>query len=127
MPKRKAENMPPPEGSDSDTSSDENEDLKFEPDEEQSDVEVEFSFDDPKEINFKSVRNLLKKYIPGTKMNLSELSDSIVKQVIVGTMISVDDTGDAYGFATVLNIKHQEVYFYISLFQIEYILYERFN
>lgn len=127
MPKRKAENIPPPEGSDSDTSSDENEDLKFEPDEEQSDVEVEFSFDDPKEINFKSVRNLLKKYIPGTKMNLSELSDSIVKQVIVGTMISVDDTGDAYGFVTVLNIKHQEVYFNISLFQIEYILYERFN
>lgn len=114
MPKRKAENIPPPEESDSDSSNDENEDLKFEPDEEQSDVEVEFSFDDPKEINFKSVRNLLKKYIPGTKMNLSELSDSIVKQVIVGTMISVDDTGDAYGFATVLNIKHQEVYIIIN-------------
>lgn len=110
MPKRKIEKNEPEEsnGSEEENTSSENEkELNLEPDENESDIEVEFSFDDFKEINFKSIRNLLKKYIPGTQINYSEMADSIVNQIIVGTAITVDDSGDVYGFATVLNIKHQ--------------------
>lgn len=73
-------------------------------------VDVELNFMDPQEIDFLSVKQLLRPYMPGCDgLVTSEITDAIIKQVEVGTMIKVGDDVDVYGFATALSLKAHEV------------------
>ena len=75
-------------------------------DSDKSDVEVDFSFMDPRPIDFKSVRRLLEHYLPGEEATFpaSACADDVIAQRVVGTMVKVPGDGydDAYAFATVL-------------------------
>jgi hypothetical protein len=72
----------------------------------ESDINVEFSFSDPRPIDFKSVRRLLERLLPGEEASfpVSSLAEDVVAQRVVGTMVKVPEDGydDAYAFATLL-------------------------
>ena len=74
-------------------------------------VNVDFLFVDPSEIDFKSVRRLLERYLPGQEktFDASTMADAVVAQRAVGTMVKVNDDADVYGFATVLNASTHQV------------------
>jgi hypothetical protein len=67
-------------------------------------VHVDFSFNDPRPIDFKSVRRLLEHYLPGEeeRFSASDMADAVIEQVALGTMVKVNDDLDVYAFATVL-------------------------
>lgn len=69
-------------------------------------VQVDFVFSDPCADQFASVRHLVLSYLPHSTFNPSELSDSILSQISVGTMIRVDKEPDVYGFISAFNISH---------------------
>jgi hypothetical protein len=68
-------------------------------------VNVDFTFLDPREIDFKSVRRLLERYLPGEEetFDCSGFADAIIAQRAVGTMVKVNDDLDVYAFTTVLS------------------------
>jgi len=75
-------------------------------------IQVDFSFEDPKDIHYLSVKRHLSGVLPGTsseKFPVHELADVIVKQASVGTMITADTTGDAYAFLSAVNIHLHRV------------------
>ena len=75
-------------------------------------VNVEFEFIDPREIHYKSVRQLLEHYLPGEEesFNVSGMADAIVSQIAAGTMVAVNgDPLDVYAFATVLPVALYKV------------------
>ena len=73
---------------------------------EESDVNVDFSFTDPRPIDFKSVRRLLERLLPEAEacLPVSSLAEDVIAQRAVGTMVKVPEDGydDAYAFATLL-------------------------
>jgi len=82
-------------------------------------INVDFSFKDPHEIDFKSIRRLLTNYVPSslisdhqTSKSLEEslfdasgMAECIVAQRVLGTMIKIDDDLDVYSFATILPVS----------------------
>jgi hypothetical protein len=72
----------------------------------ESDINVDFSFTDPRPIDFKSVRRLLERLLPGEEASfpVSSLAEDVIAQRAVGTMVKVPEDGydDAYAFATLL-------------------------
>ncbi|KAI1315035.1 Mss4p nuclear export [Mortierella claussenii] len=71
-------------------------------------INVDFEFFDPKEIDFHAVKNLLGQYFASDAIlfGLSELSELIVSQSIVGTTIKVNGVeSDPYSLLTVLNMN----------------------
>lgn len=75
-------------------------------------VTVDFQFQDPREIHYLSVKRLLGGLLPGTtgdKFAVHELADAIVNQAAVGTMVTADETGDAYAFITAINFNLHKV------------------
>jgi hypothetical protein len=84
----------------------EDDDDEDEDDEDDKDnIDVEFSFTDPRPIDFKSVRRLLERYCPGEEgFPVSSLAEDVIAQRVVGTMVKMpgDDLDDAYAFATLL-------------------------
>ena len=95
-----------------DASSDEDGSDDSEGDSDDSDtIRVEFSFMDPSDSDYKSVRRLREKYLPGQEktFDASSMSDAIIKQRAVGTMLKVTDDLDVYGFATVLSVARYQV------------------
>jgi len=81
-------------------------------------INVDFSFKDPHEIDFKSVRRLLTNYVPAplaaeqasstleaSIFDSSGMSECIVAQRVLGTMIKIDDDLDVYSFATILPVS----------------------
>ena len=80
-------------------------------------INVDFSFKDPHEIDFKSVRRLLINYVPApiaaeqastleaSIFDSSGMSECIVAQRVLGTMIKIDDDLDVYSFATILPVS----------------------
>lgn len=58
------------EGSDSDSGSDG-----------KSEVDVDFEFFDPQEVDFHGLKALLQTYLDGSTFNCSELVDTVIKQV----------------------------------------------
>ena len=79
-------------------------------------VDVEFEFYDPQPSDFHGVRVLLRKSL-WDHMSFSPLSDSIVSQVEVGTMVKLGDLSDStkaaerepYGFVTLLSLAAHKV------------------
>lgn len=68
-------------------------------------VEVDFTFSDPNEAQYSSLRRLVSTLVPPKHpSNPSELADTIISQVSVGTMIGVEGEPDVYGFLTALNV-----------------------
>lgn len=51
-------------------------------------VDVDFEFFDPREIDFHGLKALLQTYLDGTAFNCSELVDTVIKQVFVTEMLS---------------------------------------
>lgn len=88
------------DGSDDGSSSDDDE------------LQVDFDFQDPREIHYLSVKRFLCGMLPGVpmeKLPLRDLTDVIVKQAAVGTMVTADDTGDAYAFISAINMETHKV------------------
>ncbi|RHZ63277.1 hypothetical protein Glove_330g62 [Diversispora epigaea] len=75
-------------------------------------VEIDFDFYDPKKIDFHSIKNLLNQLFSSDSelFNLSELTDLIIEQPLVGSTVKVDGSeSDPYAILTVLNMKvHKE-------------------
>lgn len=63
------------EGSDIDSASDGN-----------SEVDVDFEFFDPQEIDFHGLKALLQTYLDGSTFNCSELVDTVIKQVLCSVL-----------------------------------------
>jgi len=67
----------------------------------------DFNFFDPAEIDFHSVKRLLRRYLASEvdTFDSSGMSDAIVCQPEVGTTVKVPGDDDVYSFATVLDIE----------------------
>lgn len=74
-------------------------------------VHIDFSFNDPRPIDYKSVRRLLARYLPGEeeRFPVGEMADALIAQVAVGTMVKVNDDLDVYAFATVMPVSLYKV------------------
>ncbi|KAK9728984.1 Mss4p nuclear export [Basidiobolus ranarum] len=82
-------------------------DISGDEDEDMTDVvDVDFDFFDPKEIDFHAIKNLLKQLFGSDHelFNLSELTELIIGQPLIGSTIKVDGEGDPYAFMSVLNM-----------------------
>ncbi|CAG8622577.1 7894_t:CDS:2, partial [Diversispora eburnea] len=79
---------------------------------EEESVEIDFDFYDPKKIDFHSIKNLLNQLFSSDSelFNLSELTELIIEQPLVGSTVKVDGSeSDPYAILTVLNMKvHKE-------------------
>nr|CCA14021.1 BCCIP family protein putative [Albugo laibachii Nc14] len=72
-------------------------------------VNVEFVFSDPKQCHYQSIKQLMSSCLSASlSLDTAELADIIVDQVEIGTVVCVSDEPDAYGFITVLNLRHYE-------------------
>ncbi|KAM3129204.1 hypothetical protein pb186bvf_018679 [Paramecium bursaria] len=85
-------------------------------------INLEFLFVDPNAEQFSSIKSLINGYLDGISFRSSELTDTIIGQPVIGTMIGVEDSHDIYGFSTILNLGQyqtlqviQEIYHYITL------------
>jgi len=72
-------------------------------------VNVEFVFTDPRPIDFKSVRRLLERYLPGEPLDCTAMADAIIEQGYIGTMVKVNDDQDVYAFCTALSVAAYKV------------------
>jgi hypothetical protein len=72
-------------------------------------IDVEFGLWDPRDIDFFTLKLLLKHFIPDLSFPLSDLCDVIVKQVQVGAMIKGDGTDEPLGFISLLSIQQHKV------------------
>ena len=73
-------------------------------------ITVEFVFVDPSPIDYKSVRRLLESYLPNVKtFNASAMSEVVIAQVQLGTMVKVKDDLDCYAIATIINLGLHKV------------------
>jgi hypothetical protein len=70
-------------------------------------VQVDFEFQPPSEIDYKSIRRLLGRYLPGEEAawDAGGAADAVIAQTAVGTVIKVEGDLDAYAFATVLPVS----------------------
>jgi hypothetical protein len=70
----------------------------------ENEITVDFVVCDPSPVDFKSVRRLLERYLPGKEatFNASGMAEAVIQQVQLGSMVKVEGDLDAYGFATVL-------------------------
>lgn len=68
-------------------------------------MDVDFEFCVPVEIHFHGIKTLLKQVFSTDfeMINLSELSDLIIKQSSVGSVVKVDDSEDPYALMTVIS------------------------
>ncbi|XP_028415075.1 protein BCCIP homolog [Dendronephthya gigantea] len=105
------------EDSDEDSSSEaesENSESDLHPDLE---IQVEFEARTPEASDFAGIKRLLQQLLPKTSINLSEITDLILNQSKVGSVLKCiadnndnDDNNeeDTYGITTVLNINHHK-------------------
>ena len=56
-----------------------------------ADVNVDFQFYDPSPDHFHAVKNLVNTYLDGASFKSSELTELIVSQVQLGTMVGIED------------------------------------
>jgi hypothetical protein len=71
-------------------------------------IQVEFTFNDMHEKFFHGIKTLLHSSSTMYAIDSSALSDLVIANVSVGTVISTDDDGDeanVFGFASVLNVS----------------------
>lgn len=66
------------EGSESDSGSDG-----------KSEVDVDFEFFDPQEVDFHGLKALLQTYLDGSTFNCSELVDTVIKQVLLQCVVNL--------------------------------------
>ncbi|CAB4378123.1 uncharacterized protein OCT59_012220 [Rhizophagus irregularis] len=74
-------------------------------------VDVDFDFFDPKEIDFHTIKQLMIQLFSSDAelFNLSELSELIINQPLLGTTVKVDGTdSDPYALLTVLNMNEHK-------------------
>jgi hypothetical protein len=77
-----------------------------------SDVEVEFELYDPRPCDFKSVRRLLERFLPGEEatFDASAMADAVAAQAVCGTTVKVGgEPEDVYGFTTLLPVNKYRV------------------
>ncbi|SRR6266542_6785443 len=89
-------------------------------------VDVDFDFFDPKEIDYPTIKQLMIQLFSSDAelFNLSELSELIISQPLLGTTIKIDGTdSDPYALLTVLNMNEHKVKLYIIYFGFNYIIY----
>lgn len=67
-------------------------------------IDVSFTFVDPRDVHFKSVRLLLREHaLVAQDLDASDMAEAVVAQKCVGTMVAVEgEEDDAYAFGTVL-------------------------
>mmetsp|Transcript_37406 Transcript_37406/g.105582 ORF Transcript_37406/g.105582 Transcript_37406/m.105582 type:complete len:313 (-) Transcript_37406:158-1096(-) len=87
-------------------------------------INVDFEFYDPQEVDFHGLRALLGSYLNEQSFDLSELVETIIAQKSVGTLIKTsEDSVDPIGVLTVLSLKqHKDLH---SLKQIRDFLHRK--
>ncbi|DBB08274.1 TPA: hypothetical protein ACH3X3_008448 [Trebouxia sp. C0006] len=68
-------------------------------------VDVNFEFFDPQEVDFHGLKALLQTYLDGSPYNCSELVDTVIKQKTVGTVVKTTDSVDPIALLTVLPLR----------------------
>lgn len=72
-------------------------------------VNVEFEFFDPKEQDFHNIKNFSTQYFGPDKVDTSDFANLIISQPLIGTTIKPEGDDDAYAIFTVLNMNiHQD-------------------
>src|SRR5687767_13331348 len=95
-------------------------------------VDVNFEFFDPKEIDFQTIKQLMIQLFSSDAelFNLSELSELIISQPLLGTTVKVDGSdSDPYALLTVLNMNEHKVrskLFLVLLFEFQIYLNSNF-
>uniref|UniRef100_A0A7S0YF68 Protein BCCIP homolog n=1 Tax=Polytomella parva TaxID=51329 RepID=A0A7S0YF68_9CHLO len=80
-----------------------------EEDDDGKEINVEFSFDDPKEEDYLGLRTLLSNYHDGGIYDISGLVSSIIEQDLVGTVVKTAEDSDPIAVLTVLNtLNHKD-------------------
>ncbi|CAI2173362.1 13617_t:CDS:2 [Funneliformis geosporum] len=75
-------------------------------------VDVDFDFFDPKEIDYQTIKQLMIQLFStdAELFNLSELSELIISQPLLGTTVKIDGAdSDPYALLTVLNMNEHKV------------------
>ncbi|MEW5317076.1 MAG: hypothetical protein WDW38_008407 [Sanguina aurantia] len=83
--------------------SDELEDDDNEDEDAYKEINVDFEFFDPKEIDFLGLKSLLTSYLDGQQYDCSGLVDTIINQTSVGTVIKCSNDDDPLAITTALN------------------------
>jgi len=79
--------------------------------EKKMEVQVDFAFFDPEEIDYHAIKNFLLPFLEGQAFNAGDLADLIIKQnEYVGTVVKVEGEDETYGFVSVVNLhKHKDL------------------
>lgn len=73
-------------------------------------VQVDFAFFDPEEIDYHAIKNFLLPFLEGQAFNAGDLADLIIKQnEYVGTVVKVEGEDETYGFVSVVNLHKHKV------------------
>jgi len=67
-------------------------------------AQVDFEFQDPKEIDFHGLKALLGNYLDGAEFSSSALCDDIIKQSTVGTVLKAQGAGDELDPIAVMSV-----------------------
>jgi protein BCP1 len=75
-------------------------------------VDVDFEFCEPVEIHFHGIKTLLRQTFSTDfeMVDLSALSDFIIKQSKVGSVVKVDDSDDPYALTTCISMHSVFLY-----------------
>ncbi|KAI9291745.1 hypothetical protein K502DRAFT_308819 [Neoconidiobolus thromboides FSU 785] len=74
----------------------------------ESEINVEFDFFDPKEIDFHNIKNFMTNYFGKDRIDTSDLADLIISQPLIGTTIKAVEEDDALAIFTILNMNVHE-------------------
>lgn len=73
-------------------------------------VQVDFAFFDPEEIDYHAIKNFLLPFLEGQAFSAGDLADLIIKQnEYVGTVVKVEGEDETYGFVSVVNLHKHKV------------------
>ena len=67
-------------------------------------LDITFEFQDPSSTYFHAVRTMLKDFLPQGRINVSDLSDTIVNKPEIGTIIVQEGGTDVFAFITAVNL-----------------------
>lgn len=68
-------------------------------------IQVEFDFEAPDEIDFQGLKSLLTPYLDGTEWQVGTLCDAIIGQFWCGNVVKPEDSLDPVAIVTALNLR----------------------
>ena len=78
-------------------------------------LDITFEFQDPGSDFFHALRGMLKDFLPQGHVNISDLSDTIVKKPEIGTIVVQEGGTDVFAFITAVNLGPHRVSVYMHV------------